>query len=104
MVNFIILGIPWIIIGICNLLCPIILLLIRYLLAKENKRREAEPVDDTYDDVYIDTVDRDGNRVESKVPKVYLLMSAMDINLTGSLLQEYLDLTDIQNREFKYVL
>ncbi|KAF7979737.1 hypothetical protein HWV62_41108 [Athelia sp. TMB] len=63
-------GVPWIIIGVCYVACPVILLAIRYLLGKENKRRDAEPVDDAYDEVYIETTDPEGNKVEQKVPKV----------------------------------
>ncbi|KZP29608.1 MFS general substrate transporter [Athelia psychrophila] len=53
---------------------------------RENKRRDAEPLDDTYDEVYIETDDADGNKTKQQVPK------------------EYQDLTDIENREFRYVL
>ncbi|KAI0819437.1 MFS general substrate transporter [Trametes gibbosa] len=78
--------VPWIIIGICYLICPLLLLLIRALLARENKKRDAEPADDTYDDVYIEVVLPDGSRTERRVDKAFL------------------DLTDIQNRDFRYVL
>ena len=63
-------GVPWIIIGICYIVCPVILLGIRYLLARENKRRDAEPADDAYDEVYIETTNAEGDKVERKVPKV----------------------------------
>lgn len=46
------------------------MLSIRVLLARENKRRDNEPVDETYDDVYIEVIDSEGKRVEQKVPKV----------------------------------
>lgn len=72
-------GIPWIIIGICYIACPIILLAIRFLLARENKRRDVEPLDDTYDEVYIETSDADGNTIEQKVPKVCHLFSLAGI-------------------------
>ncbi|KAF7800177.1 hypothetical protein EIP86_011424 [Pleurotus ostreatoroseus] len=78
--------IPWIIIGICYVVCPMILLMIRYILQRENRIRDNEPVDETYEDVYIEVVTPEGKRVEQKVPK------------------EYLDLTDRQNRDFRYVL
>ncbi|RDX49620.1 MFS general substrate transporter [Lentinus brumalis] len=78
--------IPWIIIGITYVICPMILLLIRVLLARENRKRDAEPVDDKYDDLYIEVVLPDGTRTERRVDK------------------EFLDLTDIQNRDFRYVL
>lgn len=68
--KYLIQGVPWIIIGVCYVACPVILLAIRYLLGKENKRRDAEPVDDAYDEVYIETTDPEGNKVEQKVPKV----------------------------------
>ncbi|PPR00815.1 hypothetical protein CVT26_012456 [Gymnopilus dilepis] len=78
--------VPWIIIGVCYVICMGLLLAIRYLLASENKRRDNEPVDTTYDDVYIEKIGPDGVVEKVKVDK------------------EYLDLTDIQNREFRYVL
>ncbi|KII85708.1 hypothetical protein PLICRDRAFT_178743 [Plicaturopsis crispa FD-325 SS-3] len=78
--------VPWIVIGICYLICPLLLLVIRYVLAAENKRRDTEPPDETYDEVYIEYVNADGKRVDKKIDK------------------EFLDLTDIQNRDFRYVL
>lgn len=55
--------VPWIIIGVCYVICPMLLLVIRYLLAAENRRRDAESSDDTYKDVYIDVVLDDGTTV-----------------------------------------
>ncbi|KZV92894.1 MFS general substrate transporter [Exidia glandulosa HHB12029] len=78
--------VPWIIIGVCYVICPLILLVIRYMLASENKRRDAEGPDDSYEDVYIDVVLEDGTTVTRKVDKAFL------------------DLTDIQNRDYRYVL
>ncbi|KAI0289618.1 MFS general substrate transporter [Russula brevipes] len=78
--------VPWITIGICYVLCMILLFIIRVLLARENKRRDAEPPDDSFDNVYVVRIDEDGNRSEVKVSK------------------EFLDLTDRQNRDFRYVL
>lgn len=63
-----------------------LMLIIRHLLVVENKRRDEEPRDDTYDEVYIESVTKEGERVKIKVDK------------------EFLDLTDIQNRDFRYVL
>ena len=56
--------------GVCYLSCMAVLFSIRVLLARENKRRDAEPPDHTFDDVYIVTTDEDGNCTEVKVPKV----------------------------------
>ena len=43
---------------------------IRVLLARENKRRDEEPRDDTFDNAHIVKIDEDGNRIEIKVSKV----------------------------------
>jgi hypothetical protein len=51
-------------------MCIILLFSIRVLLARENKRRDAEPRDDSFDDVHIVKFDENGNRVEVKVSKV----------------------------------
>ena len=50
--------------------CMVLLFSIRVLLARENKRRDAEPRDDSYDDVYVARIGEKGNRVEVKVSKV----------------------------------
>jgi len=78
--------VPWIIIGICYVCCMGLLLAIRHVLSSENKRRDNEPIDDTFDDVYIERMGKDGEMEKVKVDK------------------EFLDLTDIQNRDFRYVL
>ncbi|KAN0107667.1 major facilitator superfamily [Russula decolorans] len=78
--------VPWIIIGVCFVSCMILLFSIRVLLERENKRRDTEPRDDSYDDVYVTRIDEKGNRVEVRVSR------------------EFLDLTDRQNRDFRYVL
>ncbi|GLB38572.1 putative major facilitator superfamily protein [Lyophyllum shimeji] len=77
--------VPWIIIGICYVACMALMLAIRWHLSRENQLRDREPVDHSYDNVYIErTVD--GVTEKVKVDK------------------EFLDLTDIQNRDFRYVL
>lgn len=63
--------VPWIVIGICYLICPILLLILRYLFNKENKRRDAEPHDTTYDEVYIEVMGPEGKIVQKKVDKVH---------------------------------
>ncbi|KAF8878218.1 MFS general substrate transporter [Infundibulicybe gibba] len=78
--------IPWIIIGICYVSCMAILLVIRYILSTENKRRDAEPRDEKYEHVYVERTTQEGIVERVKVEK------------------EFLDLTDIQNRDFRYVL
>ena len=62
------------------------MLLIRALLARENKRRDAEPPDETYDDVYVVVVGEDGEKVERKVSKVrwglsYCVAWLMDVRV-----------------------
>jgi len=78
--------VPWMIFGVCDVACICLLFAIRVLLSRENKRRDAEPLNDAYDNVFLTKIDQDGNRVEMKVSK------------------EFLDLTDKQNRDFRYVL
>jgi ACS family allantoate permease-like MFS transporter len=62
--------VPWLIIGICSVVGIVLLFSIRLLLAHENKRRDAEPPDDSYDDVYITKIDDEGKSVHVKVSKV----------------------------------
>ncbi|KAF8124325.1 MFS general substrate transporter [Boletus edulis] len=77
--------IPWIVIGICYFTCPLLLLAIRRLLAGENARRDAEPIEED-EEFFIEKESEDGTRVQVKVDK------------------EFMDLTDRQNRDFRYVL
>ncbi|KAG6828115.1 hypothetical protein H0H87_002927 [Tephrocybe sp. NHM501043] len=69
--------VPWIIIGVCYFACMVLILILRWLLARENMIRDNEPIDTTYDDVYIErTVD--GMTEKVKVDKVReLLHSAL---------------------------
>jgi len=64
--------VPWTVIGICYVFCPIVLLIIRHILSSENKVREAEAIDTTYDDVYIEVAGKDGDTTQWKVNKVRL--------------------------------
>ena len=52
-----------------------LLLIIRYVLSKENKRRDQEQLDDSdsYDDVYIERMGKDGQVERLKVDKVNIL-------------------------------
>ncbi|CAE6479634.1 unnamed protein product [Rhizoctonia solani] len=78
--------VPWAVIAICYVLCPLTLLTLRFLLARENKKRDAEPREDETGDAYIEQVLEDGTKIERRIDKAFL------------------DLTDNQNREFRYVL
>ncbi|KAF8136478.1 major facilitator superfamily domain-containing protein, partial [Boletus edulis] len=71
--------IPWAVITVTNFSSAVALLALRYLYQRENKRRDIETRDDTYDAVYIKTE-------------------------SGEEKQAFLDLTDKQNRDFRYVL
>ena len=68
--------IPWIIIAICYALCAVILLVLRYVLARENKRRDAEPADHTYDDVWIERPNSKGEVEKVKVEKVCFVLTS----------------------------
>lgn len=62
--------VPWAVIGACYVVCPILLLVIRAVLVRENRIRDAEPVDDNEEEYVIERVTEDGKRVEVKVDKV----------------------------------
>ncbi|KAJ7124188.1 MFS general substrate transporter [Mycena epipterygia] len=80
--------VPWIVISVCYVACMLLVLVIRYFLSAENKRRDAKPVqEDKYDDVFIERLAKDGSGVMEKV----------------KIDKEFLDLTDVQNRNFRYV-
>lgn len=64
--------VPWIVIGICYFICPILLYIIRCILSAENKRRDLEPPDDTYDDVYLRQDNEDDKNVARKIDKVHI--------------------------------
>ncbi|PSS31052.1 hypothetical protein PHLCEN_2v2384 [Hermanssonia centrifuga] len=78
--------IPWAILSACWFVTAILLLVTRAYLARENAKRDKEQHDSKYDDIYITDVKADGTKEEIKVDK------------------EFLDLTDRQNRDFRYVL
>lgn len=61
--------IPWLIIGICYLACASLLLVIRWLLARENARRDAESIEE--EEFFIEKVLEDGTCVQVKVDKVW---------------------------------
>ena len=64
----------------------ILSLLIRFYLSRANATRAQEQLDPAYDDVYIVVKNEKGEDEKRKVDK------------------EFLDLTDGQNHEFRYVL
>ncbi|TFY71367.1 hypothetical protein EVG20_g1640 [Dentipellis fragilis] len=102
--------VPWgIFTGVC-VASAVLLLLARWLLARENTRRELEKHDDTFDEVYIAAVDKDGKAVEKHVDRVRVFFSFRVPVVWGFVLtgwfgaQAFLDLTDRQNRDFRYPL
>ena len=87
--------VPWAVIAACSLASAVLLLLARAVLARENRTRERERAarraggdedEDGFDEVYVAQADADGKTVERRVDRAFL------------------DLTDRQNREFRYVL
>ncbi|KAJ7047120.1 major facilitator superfamily domain-containing protein [Mycena alexandri] len=78
--------IPWAIITACSVVCALLLIIIRYVYAAENKRRDANAETGNFDEYYMAEVQPDGTIVEKKVDR------------------EFLDLTDVENKEFRYVL
>ena len=87
--------VPWAVIAACSLASAALLLLARAVLARENRARERERAahraegdedGDGFDEVYVAQADADGKTVERRVDRAFL------------------DLTDRQNRQFRYVL
>ena len=62
--------IPWIVISCCIVSSTIVIIILRTMLVHENKKRDAEPHDDTYDDVVVVKEGEDGKKVEQRVDKV----------------------------------
>ncbi|KAF8077689.1 major facilitator superfamily domain-containing protein [Lyophyllum atratum] len=78
--------VPWSILSGFCFFSALIILALRALLARENKRRDKEQHDDKYDEVYITHLQADGTSVEKKVDRAFL------------------DLTDRKNRDFRYIM
>ena len=76
---------PWTVILACYIACPLIMIGIGLGLHKENKRRDALPVEED-EDIYIDEVLADGTTVSKKLDLAFA------------------DLTDRQNLKFRYCL
>lgn len=77
--------VPWALLGTSMGVSLLLFLVLRYMLAAENKKRDAMKPDDTYDNVYITHVKPDGTTEEKRIDRAFL------------------DLTDIQNKKFRYV-
>lgn len=78
--------VPWAIIVACEVAFAGLFIIIRILLALENSRRDRENPDETFDEAFVTVKDESGVEVQKKVDKAFL------------------DLTDRQNRDFRYVL
>jgi len=86
-----------------------LILSLRYLLQSENKRRDGEQRDETYDDVYVTQGTEDGIKSEKRVDKVLITIASKKKKISviadyAISNQAFLDLTDIQNRDFRYTL
>ena len=55
----------------CHVVCIITLLVIRWYLARENRRRDLEPRDHTYDDNWVELMRDDGTVEKVRIPKVF---------------------------------
>ena len=67
--------VPWALIAACNFTAALLLLILRFILSTENKRREGSTHDGTYDDVHVSHVNDDGTTQEKKVDKVIFIAS-----------------------------
>ena len=64
---------PWSVIAACNFAAAMTLLVLRAVLARENKMRDGEKRDETYDDACIKRELPEGTTIELKVDKVTIL-------------------------------
>ncbi|KAJ7219571.1 major facilitator superfamily domain-containing protein [Mycena pura] len=78
--------VPWAIMTVCSVVSALLLVALRFVYAAENKRRQTATEKDGYDEFYIKTIQADGTMVEKRIGR------------------EFLDLTDLENKEFRYVL
>ena len=62
--------VPWAIIAASIGVCAILILGLRYMLHSENKRRDGEERDESYDDVYLTQETKDGIQSEKRIDKV----------------------------------
>ncbi len=74
------------------------------MLARENHRRDSSSHDEAYDDVFVTHVNADGTTQEKKVDKVSILRCKCHSSLTLDILKAFLDLTDLQNKDFRFIL
>ena len=67
--------VPWTVIAACIGTCAILMFVLRTMLARENKKRDAERREaDEYDEVYVSIKGKDGSVVEKKVDRVGILL------------------------------
>ncbi|KAJ3513868.1 hypothetical protein NMY22_g14913 [Coprinellus aureogranulatus] len=78
--------IPWIIVSLCVFVSAVLLFALRTMLYLENRRRDRQPRSTKYDEVYVKKVLEDGTVEKHLVDKAFL------------------DLTDVENKDFRYVL
>ena len=63
--------VPWTVIACCSFVSGVLLLVLRFVLASENKRRDASAQEtDSLDEVYVEQKDESGAVREAKVDKV----------------------------------
>jgi hypothetical protein len=65
--------VPWAILTACSFASALLLLLLRFMYATENKSRDTEQHDNTYDNVIVAITSVQGERTEKKVDKVCAL-------------------------------
>jgi ACS family allantoate permease-like MFS transporter len=78
--------VPWLVIALGSAISAALLLVIRYILATENKRRDAIIESVQPEETYIVDVNEKGEQVKVKVDR------------------SFLDLTDGENQDFRYPL
>jgi ACS family allantoate permease-like MFS transporter len=97
--------IPWAMLTMGSVLSAILLVIIRFVLVAENKRRDAAN-ETSEKHAYVVDIDEHGNRVEKQIDVVSGAKSqcCCSLKLMLANFQAFLDLTDRQNKDFRYVL
>lgn len=62
--------VPWAVITVCFGISAALLLVLRYMLAKENERRDAQGPNDPWDNAFVAVEQKDGTIIEKPVDRV----------------------------------
>jgi MFS transporter, ACS family, allantoate permease len=94
--------VPWTVVACSFGASAVLLIAIRFVLVAENRKRDREASDSGHHDAYVVETKADGTQVERKIDQVRYWSLWLAVILIA--FQAFLDLTDRENRDFRYVL